>query len=243
MENIAVNVENVSKTFEVTKHRNILKFRKSKTKFNGATTITALDGISFKIQKGEILGIIGRNGSGKSTLLKIIAGVYKPDSGSVHINGRLSSLMQLGAGFQPDLDAKENIIMNGMLLGLPKATIENKVENIIKYAELEKFVNMQLKHYSAGMRARLGFASGMEIDPDIILIDEILAVGDIKFREKSYQTFLSLKKNNKTIIHATHNLEKLKDFSDKVLLIHEGKKILIGNPDEVIERYKEMNRR
>jgi len=136
--------------------------------------------------------------------------------------------------------AKDNIIMNGMLYGLPKSKIEEKVESIIQYAELEKFSNMKLKHYSSGMKSRLAFSTAMQIDSDILLIDEILAVGDKDFQKKSYETFLSLKKNNKTILHATHNLNKLPEICDKVLLLHKGKNVMIGKPNEVIKKYQEL---
>ncbi len=200
----------------------------------------ALDGISFSVKEGEVLGIIGLNGSGKSTLLRIIAGVYTPNSGSVQINGNMSSLMQLGTGFQNDLDARENIIMNGMLLGLSKSKITGMVEKIIKFAELENFSNLQLKHYSSGMRSRLAFSTAMQIDSDILLVDEILSVGDKEFQKKSYDAFLSLKKEKKTILHATHNTNKLLEFSDRVLLLQKGKKVMLGKPDEVIKKYGEI---
>jgi len=240
MESMAITVENISKSFRLYKPQGILNILKNKLDHPQNSTLLALNGISFSVKKGEILGIIGLNGSGKTTLLRIIAGVYKPDKGNVKLNGKLSPLLQLGAGFNGDLDAKENIIMNGLLLGLSKSYIKNKIESIIQYAELEQFSKMKLKHYSSGMRARLAFASAMQIDSDILLIDEILAVGDKDFKEKSYQTFLSLKKNNKTILHATHNLPKLQEFSDRVLLIHKGQKVMIGEPEVVIKKYRNM---
>jgi len=178
----AVDVKNVSKTFKIEKLRGISGITKSSVNTN--KTLVALDDVSFQIQKGEVLSIIGLNGSGKTTLLRIIAGVYLPDKGSVQVNGSLSPLMQLGAGFQNDLNARENIIMNGMLLGLSKNQIESKVDSVIEYAELEKFTKMQIKHYSSGMRARLAFATAMQINPDILLVDEILSVGDKDFRKK-----------------------------------------------------------
>jgi len=239
MENPAIVVNNISKTFKISKPDGILKLFQKKSNHQ-LKTLVAIDDVSFTVQKGEVLGIIGLNGSGKSTLLRIIAGVYKPDSGSIQLNGSLSSLMQLGAGFQGDLNSRENIIIDGMLLGLRKSEIQQKVDSILKYAELEKFVNMKLKHYSSGMRARLAFATSMQIDPDILLLDEIQAVGDKNFRKKSYDTFLSLKNKNKAIIHATHNLDKQSEFSDRLLLLDQGKMIMIGKPDEVIEKYNEV---
>jgi len=241
MNELAVEVNNVSKTFRINKPRHISNIVKSKSNFNSQKTIIALDGISFQVKKGEILGIIGLNGSGKTTLLRIISGVYKPDSGTVHVNGRLSPLMQLGAGFQGELNAEENIILNGMLLDIPKSIIQNRVKSIIEYAGLEKFPNLRLKHYSSGMKARLAFSTAMQVDPDILLVDEIQSVGDKDFRKKSYESFLSFKKNKKTILHSTHNLDKLSEFSDRVLLLHKGKMISIGEPAEVVKKYITLN--
>lgn len=235
----AIIVKNITKSFSFGKKSRFSKKIKLDDKGRSGK-FKALDNISFTVKRGEILGIIGFNGSGKSTLLRVIASVYKPDEGKVVVNGRLSPLMQLGAGFQLDLNARDNIIMDGMLLGVSKSKMEKKVESVIEYAELEKFANMKLKHYSTGMRSRLAFATALQINPDIFLVDEIQAVGDKDFREKSYQSFLSFKKNKKTILHTTHNLDKLKEFSDKVLLLHEGKNIMLGDPEQVIEKYKQM---
>jgi len=240
MEDIAIRVNKVSKIFKLDKPLSVSKIVNQSSN-NQNKTLEALNEITFTIPKGEVLGIIGLNGSGKTTLLRIIAGVYKPTSGNVEVNGRLSPLLQLGTGFQGDLDARDNIIMNGMLLGISKSDITNKVENIIEYAELEKFVYMKLKHYSTGMKARLAFATAMQINPDILLIDEVLAVGDKDFQKKSYETFLSLRKNKKTILHATHNLDKLSEFSDRVLLLDQGKIVMMGKPDEVIQKYKDIS--
>jgi len=239
MEKPLVVVNKISKTFKINKRIGISKLFQKKIN-NHQKTLVALDDVSFTVQRGEILGIIGLNGSGKTTLLRVIAGVYKPDSGSIQTNGTLSPLMQIGAGFQAEFAARENIIMNGMLLGISKSEIQQKVNSILKYAELEKFSNMKMKHYSSGMRARLAFATSMQIDPDILLMDEIQAVGDKNFRKKSYETFLSLKNNKKAILHATHNLEKLSEFSDRLLLLHQGKMVMIGKPEEVIEKYNEI---
>lgn len=232
-----VSVNKITKKFSIGKPVGNSKIIKHWWMPTEEKKILALDNVTFDVKQGEILGIIGFNGSGKTTLLRTIAGVYRPDSGSVKVNGTLSPLLQLGAGFQVDLNARENIIMNGMLLGMSKSFIEKKLQSIIEYAGLENFSDLKIKHYSTGMRARLAFSIGMQIEPDILLIDEILSVGDKDFREKSYKTFLTFKKNKKTIIHATHNLEKLKEFSDRVLLLNKGKIISIGNPDEVIKKY------
>lgn len=236
MEDIVIQVKNVSKIFKLDKPLVL----SNQSNSGQQKTLKALDDISFNVTKGEVLGIIGLNGSGKTTLLRIIAGVYKPNSGSVKMEGKLSPLLQLGTGFQGELDARENIIMNGMLLGISKSEIKEKVNHIIQYAELERFVNMKLKYYSAGMRARLAFATAMQINPDILLVDEVLAVGDENFQKKSYETFLSFTKSKKTILHATHNLGKLSEFSDRVLLLHQGKIVMLGKPDEVIKKYSEL---
>ncbi len=227
MDDFAISVKNVSKIFRLDKPLSI----SSKSNQSDPKNLKVLDGISFTVSKGEILGIIGLNGSGKTTLLRIIAGIYKPSSGSVEVHGRISPLLQLGTGFQGDLDAKENVIMNGMLLGISNSQIKQKVDEILEYAELEKFANMKLKHFSTGMIARLAFAIAMKINPDILLIDEVLAVGDEKFQKKSYETFLSFTKKNKTILHATHDLQKLLEFSNRVLLVHQGRMVMIGKPN------------
>lgn len=239
MKDIVISVNKVSKIFKLDKPLIVSKIVNQSSN-NQNKILEALNEITFTVPKGEVLGIIGLNGSGKTTLLRVIAGVYKPTSGYVEVNGRLSPLLQLGTGFQGDLDARDNIIMNGMLLGISKSDITKKVENIIQYAELEKFVNMKLKHYSTGMKARLAFATAMQIDPDILLVDEVLAVGDKDFQKKSYETFLSFRKNKKTILHATHNLDKLSEFSDRVLLLDKGKIVIIGNPNEVIRKYHDV---
>ena len=240
MDNNSLELNNVSKSFKLDMKKGFLKLIKKTINSEQQKSILALDGISFTVTKGEFLSIIGLNGSGKSTLLRTIAGVYKPDSGYVKVNGSLSPLMQLGAGFQLELNAHENIVMNGMLLGIPKQDIEDKVENILEFAELERFSNMKLKQYSSGMKSRLAFSTAIQIDPDILLVDEILAVGDKDFQKKSYEAFLSFKNKNKTILHATHALQRIPDFSDRVLLLDKGKNVMIGKPDEVIKKYMEI---
>jgi len=198
LDNIAVEVKNLTKIFKISKKRALFEFLKAHPNLQQEKTLTALDDISFEVKKGEILGIIGLNGSGKSTLLRIVAGIYKPNSGSVEVNGKMSQLMQLGAGFQDELDGKENIMINGMLLGIPKSEIKHKVDQILEYAEITKFSHMKLKHYSTGMRARLAFSIAMQVNPDILLVDEIQSVGDKNFAKKSFDTFLSFKKNSFT---------------------------------------------
>jgi len=184
-----------------------------------------------------VLAIIGRNGSGKSTLLRTIAGIYQPDKGNVTVNGVLAPLLHIGTGFHKELNAKENIIMSGLLMGIEKPEIESKVNEIIRYAELEEFSAMKLKHYSTGMRARLAFSLSLIIDPDILLVDEILSVGDRNFRNKSYESFLSFKEKGKTILLVTHNLGKKLRIADRVVLMEKGRISHIGKPDDVVKHY------
>lgn len=233
----ALSVENVSKIFKLKKQHAILEVQPTSYVDD---KLVALDKISFEVPKGEMLGIIGLNGSGKTTLLRIIAGIYKPDSGSVHLKGRLGPLLHIGTGFHNELTASENIIISGLLLGIPKPEIKKKVNDIIEFAGLQEFTNMKLKHFSSGMRARLAFSVAIQIDPDILLVDEILSVGDIAFRDKSFNAFLSFKNKGKTIVYTTHNLEILPRICDRVLLLDHGKMIMIGEPVEVIKKYKEM---
>jgi len=239
MPEVAVIVEKVSKRFRLERPRSFFHTMNKISRPDIEKTFMALDDISFEVSKGEFFGIIGLNGSGKTTLLRTISGVYKANSGKVHLNGKMSPLLQLGTGFQGELSAKDNIIMNGLLLGLTKPEITSKIDSIIQYAGIEKFSNMKLKHYSSGMRVRLSFSIAMQVNPDILMVDEILAVGDKDFKEKTYQSFMSLK-DKKTILFATHNLPKLRELADRVLLIHKGQIVMIGEPKEVIEKYKSM---
>jgi len=229
----SIKLDNVSKHFVI---NDILSKRKSKSNI-----LTALDGVSLSVQKGKMLGIIGRNGSGKTTLLRIISGIYSPDSGNVFTQGKIAPLLQLGTGFHNELNAFENIMMNGILLGLDKNTIKQKTTNIISFAELEKFAQMKLKHYSAGMRVRLAFSIALQVDPDILMIDEVISVGDIEFRKKSYEAFLSFKEKDKTIIFTTHNLQMASEIADELLLLDKGKVLAIGKPPDVIEQYQKLS--
>lgn len=239
MENNAIIVKNVSKSFNMNKPKGlseILSHLNSKQN----NKIRALQDVSLSVKQGEMLGIIGLNGSGKTTLLRTISGIYKPDSGYVKVNGILAPLLQIGTGFQNEYIAKENIMMYGLLMELTKSQIEKKTEKILEFAELTKFSNLRLKHYSAGMKTRLAFATALQINPDILLVDEILSVGDAAFREKSLNAFLSFKKQNKTILYTTHNLSKLSKLCDRVLLLDSGKVIMTGEPEQVVKKYTEI---
>jgi len=227
----AITVKNISKTFHV---KRIL----GKPSIN---SLLAIDNISFSIQQGTMVGIIGKNGSGKTTLLRIISGIYTPDSGNVQVNGKMSPLLQIGTGFQNDLNASENIMMFGLLLGLTKSSINEKIDDIIEFAELQDFSGMKLKNYSSGMRSRLGFSTALHVDPEILLVDEILAVGDKSFRKKSSAAFLTFKEKKKTILLASHNTTMISQLCDKVLLLDKGKLVFEGNPEEAIKEYEKKS--
>lgn len=235
-----VIVENVTKRFSLSKPQGLGQVLRNYYQEGKVRKLVALDNISFNVSKGEMFGIIGLNGSGKTTLLRTIAGIYQPDVGKVTVNRRLAPLLHIGTGFHNELVARENIILSGMLYGFSKSEISKKVDDVLEFAELQEFSEMKLKYYSSGMRARLAFSSAIQIDPDILLIDEILSVGDLAFREKSFKIFLSLKEKGRTILYSTHNLATLPKLCDKVLLIHRGKMIMIGTPEESIHKYKEI---
>ena len=237
MTQLSIKLKNVSKTFTFKSENNVQSKIPNVFSKSHSTKITALNNITLDIPKGEFVAIIGRNGSGKTTLLRSIAGIYTPNLGEITVSGTLAPLLHIGTGFHQELDAKENILLSGLLMGMEKNYIEQKTNDIIKYAELEKFTGMKLKHYSTGMRSRLAFSLALQLNPDILLIDEILSVGDKKFREKSFESFLSLKKENRTIVLVTHNLDLPLKIADRVILMEDGKISSIGIPEEVIKKY------
>jgi len=200
----------------------------------------ALKGVSFKVKKGETISLIGENGSGKSTLLKLLAGISKPTNGEIITNGRISALIELGAGFHPEISGRENIFINGIILGLTKKKIEEKLDDIIKFAELEEFIDNPVKSYSSGMYMRLGFSIAINVDPDILLIDEVLAVGDASFVPKCLDKINEFKRKGKTIIFVSHDLSTVERISDKVIWIKEGKIHKQGYPKEIVDSYLEF---
>lgn len=226
-----IEVDRVSKKFRV-KSPNAGRFS------NGPYTILhALDDISFTVKPGQMMGIIGANGSGKTTLLRTVSGIYSPTRGSVHIEGQMAPMLQIGTGFHEELNARENIILYGMYLGMVKSQIEGRIDGIIRFAELEEFATMRLKHYSAGMWARLAFSTALQINPDILVVDEILSVGDTAFRKKSFEEFLKFKEGGKTILYTSHDLENMRELCDKILLLNCGKCEYIGSAHTAIEKY------
>ncbi len=200
----------------------------------------ALRHLSFCVKKGETLGIIGANGAGKSTLLGLIANTMLPTEGKIRVEGRMSTLLELGAGFHPDLTGRENIFLNGSILGLERREIEKRFDQIVAFSQLESFIDVPVKHYSSGMYVRLGFSIAVEVDPDILLIDEVLAVGDETFRKKCLNKIVDFQKRGKTMLIVSHDLETLKKICDRIMLIDEGKFIDMGLPLEVVEKYREL---
>ncbi|MCX7975279.1 MAG: ABC transporter ATP-binding protein [Candidatus Aminicenantes bacterium] len=199
--------------------------------------VTALDGVSFQVRKGETFGIIGENGSGKSTLLKIIAGITKPTSGSVKTDGKISALIELGAGFHPEISGRENIFINGIMLGLSKKEIQDKFNEIVRFAELEDFIDAPVKTYSSGMYMRLGFSIAINVNPDILLVDEVLAVGDAAFVPKCLDRIDDFRRRRKTILFVSHDLATVKKICDRVAWLKAGKIMTIGDPSRVVDAY------
>ena len=243
MTEVAIKVENLSKNFKVYQEKNTSIFEFLTGKFlRGKSQYTheVLKNINFTLNKGEMLGIVGFNGMGKTTLLRILSKIYQPSSGNVTLNGKVVPFLELGSGFQPEMTSKENIILYGVLLGIDKAEMLRKVDKILEFAELEKYRDVKIKHFSSGMYGRLAFSTAIQIDPDIILIDEVLAVGDISFQQKSYDVYLNFKKMGKTIVLVTHSINEIEKLCDKALLIHEGRDQIYGKPSDVIKEYLKL---
>lgn len=200
----------------------------------------ALQNINFTVKKGEFFGIVGRNGSGKSTLLKILAQIYQPTSGSVHTNGKLVPFIELGVGFNPELTGRENVYLNGALLGFSTKEIDEKYDDIVAFAELEDFMGQKLKNYSSGMQVRLAFSVATRAEADILLVDEVLAVGDADFQRKCFQFFRKLKKDKKTVVFVSHDMGAVKEYCDRAILIETSKIIKQGNVSEVASAYTKL---
>jgi len=238
----SIELKNISKKYYITSHKSQSfkeLFIKNLMKKKRIDELWALKDISFDVDKGCTLGIIGSNGSGKSTLLRIIAGITTPTSGQVIASGRISSLLELGAGFHPDLTGYENIFLNGTIIGLSQKEIKNKLQDIIDFSELEQFMDTPVKHYSSGMYVRLGFSVAVNINPDILLVDEVLSVGDAIFQLKSFSKIKSFKKQGKTIIFVTHSLDAVDDICDKAIWLENGIIKEKGATTDVLKAYKE----
>ncbi len=205
--------------------------------------VVALDGVSFEILRGEAFGIVGSNGAGKSTLLRVLARTLRPDAGSVTVNGRTSTLLQLGVGFNRQLSGRRNIYLGCLANGLTVAEIEGRLDSILDYAELGSAIERPMTTYSSGMFSRLAFSISMHLDPDILLVDEVLSVGDEDFRRKSMKTMLELLERSGTIVYVSHNLDSVEQFSDRVMWLEKGKVLEIGDPAEIVADYRKSIKR
>ena len=207
-----------------------------KLKFN---EFLALDNVSFDLEKGKTLGLIGKNGAGKSTTLKLISGILKPTSGSIYTYGNIVPMLELGAGFDLELTGKENIYLNGAILGYSKEYLESKYEDIVDFAEIREFIDMPIRNYSSGMMARLAFSIASVVQPEILIVDEILAVGDVAFQEKSFNRMKELMSGGATVLFVSHDLEKIEEMCDKVIWLDKGKVVMFGDTNQVCSAYKE----
>lgn len=244
MNDYAIMVENLSKEFVLPHNKkNSLKqaaigLVKRDTSYE---VQQALQDVSFEIKKGDFFGIVGRNGSGKSTLLRVMAGVYTPSRGGVHVNGTLVPFIELGVGFNPDLSGRDNVFLNGALLGFSRAEMEKMYDEIVEFAELERFMDQKLKNYSSGMQVRLAFSIAIQARGDILVLDEVLAVGDAAFQRKCLNYFNNLKLNNQTVVLVTHSMDTIEKYCDRAAMLHDGKLAHIGTPDDIAQEYRDIN--
>lgn len=243
--NIAISVKGVSKNFRLP-HEKVTSIKSGvvgvfRKRNKNIETQHALKDVSFNVEKGEFFGIVGRNGSGKSTLLKIISEIYRPNKGSVQVNGSLVPFIELGVGFNPELSGRENVYLNGALLGFSKKQIDAMYNDIVEFAELERFMDQKLKNYSSGMQVRLAFSVAIRAESDILVLDEVLAVGDAAFQQKCFDYFEEMRRSNKTVILVTHDMGAVQRFCDRALLIKSGRIAKIGKPLDVAEDYISEN--
>lgn len=240
-----IRLENVGMKFNLSSEKVdtlkefFIKFLKKDIKYN---EFWALKDISFSIDKGDRLGILGLNGAGKSTLLKILAGVYRPTQGKVKLKGLIAPLIELGAGFDMEYTGAENIYLYGSVLGFPKAFIEEKFDEIVEFSGLGKFINVPLKNYSSGMKSRLGFSIATVVSPDILILDEVLSVGDVKFRKKSENKIMKMFEKGVTVLFVSHNTEQVRRLCNKAILLEQGQIVAFGEVNEVCDIYKEKTK-
>jgi ABC-2 type transport system ATP-binding protein len=239
----AIQVENLHKSFRIPTQRVDSLKERAVHPFSGREyrELHALDGISFEIHQGEFFGIVGRNGSGKSTLLKLLASIYRADAGTIRMAGRLAPFIELGVGFNLDLTARDNVVLNGVMMGLTPQETRRRLDSVIEFAELGEFVDLKLKNYSSGMLVRLAFSLMLEVDADILLIDEVLAVGDASFQQKCADAFREMKAAGKTIVLVTHEMGTVEEYCHRAMLISGGRIQHIGNPGEVGREYLRLN--
>lgn len=238
MMSAAISLEQINKSFELVKEKHsslkaaLLSFRRSRPQ-----KVPGLQDVTLTISKGETVAVVGKNGSGKSTLLRVISRVYRPTSGTVNVQGRMSTMLALAAGFHPELTGRENVYFNGAIMGLSAAEMQGKIDRIIGFSELDEFIDAPVKTYSDGMLMRLGFSIAVETDPDILLIDEVLAVGDAEFQEKCYDRIESFKREGRTIVFVTHDLESAGRVASRAIWMSSGKIAADGETSQVIDQY------
>lgn len=239
----AVFVDGVSKNFALPRERaHTVKERVLHPfRFSDHDTLEALRDIRFDVRRGEFFGITGRNGSGKSTLLKCLAGIYKPDEGDIYVKGRVSTFIELGVGFNPDLPATDNILLNATMLGLSAREARRRIDSVLDFAELRDYADLKLKNYSSGMMVRLAFSVMMQVDAEVLIIDEVLAVGDASFQQKCYDEFERIRRENKTVLFVTHDMGAVRRFCDRAILLEKGMLVAEGDPTDVGTRYLQMN--
>jgi len=244
MSEIAIKASNIYKNFRLPqeKHVSIKSSFTSlfKAKKKGITIQHALQDISFEVKKGEFFGIVGRNGSGKSTLLKMLAGIYQPTKGKIEVNGKLVPFIELGVGFNPELSGRENVYLNGALLGFSHKEIEAQYNDIVQFAELEQFMDQKLKNYSSGMQVRLAFSLATRAQADILLVDEVLAVGDASFQRKCFEYFKELKARKKTVVFVTHDMGAVREYCDRAIMIEDSRLVSMGDPNKIATGYTRM---
>ena len=239
----AIEVDNVSMKFNLSKEKvdslkdYVIKMPKKEIHYN---EFWALKNISFTVEKGDRVGILGLNGAGKSTLLKVISGVFKPTEGTVNKSGKIVPLLELGAGFDPQYTGTENIFLYGAMLGYSKKFIQEKYDEIVKFSELEKFMDVPVKNYSSGMKSRLGFSIATVVEPKILILDEVLSVGDAKFRKKSENKIMSMFDSGVTVLFVSHSLDQVKRLCNKAMILEKGKLIAYGDIDPISEQYSKM---
>ncbi len=238
--NDVITVDNVSMKFKLMDNKalSLKEFVTRKIKGNiNYKEFWALTDVSFTIKKGEVFGIIGRNGSGKSTLLKVISGILKPTKGNVECSGTIAPMLELGSGFDPDLTGRENVFLNGAVLGFNKKFLESKYDEIVQFAELERFMDVPIRNYSSGMMMRLAFAIATLVNPDILIVDEILAVGDSSFQEKSKQRMHELMSGGTTVLLVSHSMDQIRQMCNRVMWLDGGKVKMVGDVQEVCDAY------
>lgn len=237
----AIEVSHVSKTFRLLHRERSVKsaaLSRLRLKFPHREEFSALEDISFGVPRGQTVGVVGRNGSGKSTLLSLLARIYRPTTGRIVVRGRVATLLELGAGFNPEFTGIENIFLNGVLLGVPRPVLETRIEEIVRFAEIEGFEDSPVKHYSSGMITRLGFSVAVNVEPDVILVDEVLAVGDAPFQEKCFSKIEEFRERGATIFFVSHDMKAMQRVSERVLWIRDHKLHMDGAPDEVLAAYE-----